>query len=456
MTPSSIIGRRAPEFEVPCTTTPTHPEPIAHLRDYQDRWLILMFYPQDFSLVCPTELSAMSNHYGEYIEHGADILALSTDTVQSHEQWIAKPKSEGGLGPIQYPLGSDLSGDVSRAYGVFLDSRRIALRGLFIIDPNAVVQMQVIHNLSVGRRSEDILRVLHALQVGGLCAENWTPGDNLIDAATELQPGSIISHYRIDEKIGDGGFAVVFRGYDRTLERPVALKILKPTGKHVPSIQQEARSAAALNHPNVCTIYNIDDSEGTPMIVMEYLKGLTLKQMIMAGDLEPKKVASIAAQVALGMSAAHDAGVIHGDLKPANIIVTHEGTAKVLDFGLANRRKLRDLSASTISLNLAGSGSLTGTPSYMSPEQADGAGASAAGDVFSFGVVIHELLTGRQVFGGTDILKVLSQIRCIDPGELLKQISEPFRPTLGRMLIRDPRQRTITMREVGQALNNMP
>ena len=378
---------------------------------------------------------------------------MSTDTVESHEQWIAKPRSKGGLGPVQYPLGSDLSGEVSRAYGVFVDSRRIALRGLFIIDPNSVVQMQVIHNLSVGRRSEDILRVLHALQVGGLCAENWMPGDNFIDASTELQPGSIISHYRIDERIGDGGFAVVFRAYDRTLERPVALKILKPTDKRIPSIQQEARAAAALNHPNVCTIHNIDDSEGISMIVMEYLEGLSLKQMIAEGALEPQKVSAIAVQVAQGMAAAHEAGVIHGDLKPANIIVTHEGTAKVLDFGLANRHNLREIGQTTMSLNPAGSGSLAGTPSYMSPEQADGAGASAAGDVFSFGIVIHELLTGRQLFAGTDILKVLRQIRCIDPGELLKPISEPFRPVLERMLIRDPRQRTITMRDIGQALN---
>ncbi|MCH8913668.1 MAG: serine/threonine protein kinase, partial [Planctomycetes bacterium] len=260
-------------------------------------------------------------------------------------------------------------------------------------------------------------------------------------------------HYRIDEKIGDGGFAVVFRAYDRTLERPVALKILKPTDKQIPSIQQEARAAAALNHPNVCTIHSIDDSEGISMIVMEYLKGQSLKQMIAGGALGPKKVAPIAVQVARGMAAAHEAGVIHGDLKPANIIVTHEGTAKVLDFGLANRRRLRDLGDSTKSLDLAGSGSLAGTPGYMSPEQVDGAEASAAGDVFSFGLVIYELLTGRPAFSGSDVLRVLSEVRSIDPGEMLKQVSEPFRSVLARMLIRDSRRRTITMRDVEQALN---
>jgi serine/threonine protein kinase len=174
--------------------------------------------------------------------------------------------------------------------------------------------------------------------------------------------------------------------------------------------------------------------------------------MITDGSLEPKKIASIAVQVARGMSAAHEAGVIHGDLKPANIIVTHDGTAKVLDFGLANRRKLRDISASTMSLDLPGSGCLAGTPGYMAPELADGAGASAAGDVFSFGLVIYELLTGRPAFTGTDVLRVLREVRSIDPCEMLKQVSEPFRSVLERMLICDPRERTITMRDVGQAV----
>lgn len=449
---ATLVGRRAPDFEVPCTPAPQHPDPIARLSDYRDRWLILMFYPRDFSLVCPTELLALSNRYDEFVEHGADVLAISTDTIESHEQWLTKPRSKGGLGEMRYPLGSDTRGLVATAYGVYLDSQHIAIRGLFIVDPNSVVQMQVVHNLSVGRRSDEILRVLNALQVGGLCAENWSPGQAPVEAASEVKPGSIVGHYRIEEKIGDGGFAAVYQAFDRQLRRKVALKILKSVDERTPSIQQEARAAAALNHPNVCTVYGMDDGEGIPMIVMEYLTGRPLKQAIDDGPMLPERVSAIALQVARGMAAAHDAGVVHGDLKPANIMLTDDETVKILDFGLANRHHVAKVAESTVFVNRSSLGGLAGTPAYMSPEQADGGRPTIASDVFSFGLVIYEMLTGRRAFAETQALKLLGQIRSVEPGVLTNDVPEPFSTLLRRMLVRDSQARTITMHEVEGSL----
>src|SRR5690606_37926742 len=124
-------------------------------------------------------------------------------------------------------LASDLDGTVSRAYGVYLEPQHIALRGLFIIDPNGVLQYQVVHNVSVGRRVDEVLRVLAALENGGMCPENWCSECQTIEPATALQPGSIISHYRVEQKVGEGSFANVFRARDSVLERTVALKVFK-------------------------------------------------------------------------------------------------------------------------------------------------------------------------------------------------------------------------------------
>ncbi len=172
-----------------------------------------------------------------------------------------------GLSGLPYPLASDVSGGACRAYGVFLETQHVALRGLFIIDPNGVLQYKVIHNLSVGRRTDEILRVLSALQTGGLCAENWTPGAATIDVqGSHVGPGRVISQYRVEARIGKGAFASVFRARDTVLDRLVALKVLNiDSPANVGSVLTEARAAAALNHANVCTIYSIDDSEGLPV-----------------------------------------------------------------------------------------------------------------------------------------------------------------------------------------------
>ena len=223
MTTNASVGSLAPEFDLPSTS----PSGRSKLADYRGRWLVLIFYPRDFSLVCPTELTAIGTRIEEFHSRGCDALGVSADTLESHHRWIATPRAQGGLSGLGFPLASDADGSACRDYGVFLETQHVALRGLFIIDPNGVLQYQVVHNLSVGRRTDEVLRVLAALQTGGLCAENWSPGEATLDAARPLGPGRVLSHYRIEEQIGSGSFASVFRARDTTLERSVALKVLK-------------------------------------------------------------------------------------------------------------------------------------------------------------------------------------------------------------------------------------
>ncbi len=362
-----LIGQRAPDFEVGCTATPASPSGSVSLHDYRSRWLILMFYPQDFSLICPTELTAMSRQLEAFRERNADVLAVSTDTVETHERWVRTPRTAGGLGSVKFPLASDPEGLVARSYGVYLEEQHTALRGLFIIDPNSVLQYQVVHNLSTGRSTEEVLRVLQALQVGGLCGENWSPQMPALDVATELVPGSVISHYKIEGILGSGGFATVFRAFDQNLHRTVALKVLRNQGGELLDLQDEARAAAAFTHPNVCSVYAIDDQFGVPMIVMEFLEGQTLSQKMAKGPMAAPEVSSIGCQVASAIAAAHKAGIVHGDLKPSNLILMADGIVKVLDFGLAVvTRTCTD--CPTLSELPPEIRAPAGTPGYMAPE----------------------------------------------------------------------------------------
>lgn len=207
---TTLVGRPAPEFQMPCTATPTHPERETRLGDYRGSWLVLFFYPRDFSLVCPTELTAIGERIAEFETRGCRVLAVSTDPIATHEQWIATPRDRGGLGGVSPPLASDESGGVSSAYGVYLEHQHVALRGLFIIDTNGVVQYESVHNLNVGRSSAEVVRILEALQTGGMCPEDWCVDCPTLDPTEHLGPGSVVSHYRIEEEVGRGSSASVW------------------------------------------------------------------------------------------------------------------------------------------------------------------------------------------------------------------------------------------------------
>lgn len=175
-----IIGQKAPDF---CMATTKNIETLEHkakLSDYLGKWLVMFFYPLDFTFVCPTEIRGFNSRLDEFSSLNAEVLGVSTDSVHCHRAWIKTSVADGGLGGLSYPLASDITQQVARSYGVLIEDQGVALRGLFIIDPEGVLRYQVVCDLNVGRSIEETLRVLQALQSGGLCPMEWHPGDETL------------------------------------------------------------------------------------------------------------------------------------------------------------------------------------------------------------------------------------------------------------------------------------
>lgn len=174
------VGEKAPDFTMPSTRDLEKLDQKVSLSDYKGKWLVFFFYPLDFTFVCPTEITALSDRAEEFNGLGAEILGCSTDSVHSHKAWIKTPRNQNGLGNLNFPLASDITKEVARDYGVLIENEGIALRGLFIVDPDGVLRYSVVHDLNIGRSVDETLRVLEALQTGGLCPVNWKPGQKLL------------------------------------------------------------------------------------------------------------------------------------------------------------------------------------------------------------------------------------------------------------------------------------
>ena len=170
------VGQPAPDFNMPSTKNLDTLAENVKLSDYKGKWLILLFYPLDFTFVCPTELINFSDRLEDFQGVGAEIVGVSTDSVHSHRAWLKTPQDKNGIEGVKYPIASDVGGKLARAYNILVEESNIALRGLFIINPEGVLQYSVIHDLNIGRSVDETLRVLQGLQTGGLCAADWKPG----------------------------------------------------------------------------------------------------------------------------------------------------------------------------------------------------------------------------------------------------------------------------------------
>jgi serine/threonine protein kinase/dipeptidyl aminopeptidase/acylaminoacyl peptidase len=273
-------------------------------------------------------------------------------------------------------------------------------------------------------------------------------------------PNELIGHYRIIKKVGSGGMGEVFHATDTKLDRDVALKTLSSLYETDPNFlkrfRNEARAAATINHPNVATIYSVEEFDRVPVITMEFVNGHTLDHMTPEGGLELKQFLEWFEPISDALAIAHKRGVIHRDIKPGNIMVSADGTPKILDFGLACIERASN-SKSMSKLDITAPGQIIGTPSYMSPEQAQGGDIDSRSDVFSFGTVMYEALTGKRPFRGPSQGEIVRSV-IYDKPEPIESFRPEVPPMISKMVSRclekSPQKRFQSMRQVRSVLRD--
>ncbi len=264
--------------------------------------------------------------------------------------------------------------------------------------------------------------------------------------------GKTISHYNILEKIGQGGMGEVFLAQDTTLDRKVALKFLPEEMQQDPTARtrflREAKSAAALDHPFICKIYEVGEAQDRTFIAMEYIQGMTLQEKLAEGPLPVGDVLETAWEIADALEGAHRGGIVHRDLKPSNVMLIPEGHIKVMDFGLA-KRVTPEGEEEDVSTVLTQDGAAVGTVPYMSPEQVRGRPLDTRSDIFSFGVVLYEMVTGVHPFKKDSIMDTAQTILSATPPPIARyvhDVSELLQDTIRKMLAKDPEERYQTVK----------
>jgi len=274
-----------------------------------------------------------------------------------------------------------------------------------------------------------------------------------VAAIKALSAGAKLGNFEIVELLGRGGMGEVWRAHDARLKRDVAIKVLPAALAHDPDriarFEREARAASALNHPNIVAVHDIGCDNGIYWIASELVRGDTLRRAIEAGPLPAPKAIQIATQVAAGLAAAHAAGLVHRDLKPDNIMVTRDGHVKILDFGLAKQRRTSPDSTAT---GLTDEGMVLGTAGYMSPEQVRGQAADPRSDLFSFGVVLYEMVCGKRAFAGASSVEVMNAILKDDPADLPASVPTALNRIVRRCLEKEPARRFQSAADLAFAL----
>jgi eukaryotic-like serine/threonine-protein kinase len=273
-----------------------------------------------------------------------------------------------------------------------------------------------------------------------------------------LQPGARLGVYEILTAIGAGGMGEVYRAHDTKLGRDVALKVLPRELASEPErrtrLLREARAAASLNHPNICTIHEVGDADGQAYIAMELVEGQPLSVRLTQGLLPPQEVLRYGLQLAEALAHAHERGIVHRDLKSANVVVTPEGRAKVLDFGLAKRLSGQELTEVTTAspASLTQPGAILGTLPYMAPEQLRGQPADARSDVWALGVMLYEMAAGARPFDGQTGFELSSEIFHAAPPPLPSRVPPQLQAVVSRCLQKEPARRYRWAGEVRAAL----
>src|SRR5438105_1241364 len=280
-----------------------------------------------------------------------------------------------------------------------------------------------------------------------------------------ISPNTTIAQYTIVSKIGEGGMGEVYRARDAKLGRDVAIKVLpaalSENTDRLNRFEQEAQAAGALNHPNILSIYHIGTHEGAPYIVSELLEGETLRERMVSGALPQRKATDYALQIAQGLAAAHEKGFVHRDIKPDNVFVTHDGRVKILDFGLAKLTSATDGTSQTeVPTRKVNTdpGTVMGTMGYMSPEQLKGHPADHRSDIFSFGAILYEMLSGRRAFRGDSIAETMSAILREDPPDLSetnKTVSTALERVVRHCLEKNPAERFHSARDLAFAIESL-
>jgi len=272
-----------------------------------------------------------------------------------------------------------------------------------------------------------------------------------------LPAGTRLGPYEVLSLIGAGGMGEVYRARDTRLDRHVALKILPASTAadldRIARFDLEARAAAALSHPNILTIYDVGTENGTLYIASELVVGVTLSTVISSGPLPTRRLLDLAVQMADGMAAAHASGIVHRDLKPTNIMVASDGRIKILDFGLARQIAFgSEKAAEALTRHETEPGTMLGTVSYMSPEQARGTVADHRSDQFSFGLIVYEMVSGKRAFVKTESVQVLSAILTDEPTPLDARVPAPLRWVIDRCLAKNPADRYESPRDLYREL----